>query len=280
MTSDRKGTWPEPSDDERCVDALLAESGFPADDRLRQVLLQLRGLRNGHVPPPSAELARLLEHPEASGVVPLAGEADRRRNRHRIAFTTLAVAASLGVAGGAAAGNDTIRRGAEATISTIVRSFTHPAPAPQAPSEPATAPVGPAAVVPSPDMAEPPASSTVATGTAPLPAGIPATALPVDPVPGASVPDVSAPPPLPPARASDAGGDRSAVVPGDGGKAPEPPAAPPAGPPAAQPPRADDGDGAGKHVDVADSAGKGNTGAGQEDVANPQHSAEPPSWGR
>lgn len=275
MTSIHKGTWPEPSDDEHSVDALLAESGFPADDGLRKVLLQLRGLRNCDVPPPSAELARLLEHPDAIGVVPLAGEADRRRNRNRIAFTTLAVAASLGVAGGAAAGNDSIRRGAEATISTIVRSFTHPSPAPQAPAEPATAPAEPAAVVPSPeipspDTAAPPAPGTVATGTAPLPAEVPAAALPNDPAPDASTP--LAPPP---ARSSDAGKDRPSTVPPDGGKAAEPPVDRPVAPPAAQPTRAAEGDGAER--DVPDAAGNGNTGAGRDDLSGPYPTAEPQS---
>ncbi|MGC0238392.1 hypothetical protein [Arthrobacter sp. SD76] len=106
-------------DDEHSVDALLAETGFQDDAELRDVLLQIRGLRTLDVPPPSAGLAALMDQDASPGDVvrPLATAA---RKRNRAVFTSLAVAASLGIAGGAAAGNETLRHGAEGTISSIV----------------------------------------------------------------------------------------------------------------------------------------------------------------
>ncbi|WP_411375683.1 hypothetical protein ACLH0K_04740 [Arthrobacter sp. MPF02] len=86
-------------DGERCVDELLSECGFTDDAQLRGMLLQLRCLGNISVPPPSPALAALLECPAAGNLAPL--ELGRRRTRKRMVFTTLAVAASLGVAGGA-----------------------------------------------------------------------------------------------------------------------------------------------------------------------------------
>jgi hypothetical protein len=152
-------------DDERCVDGLLAEAGLPDDAELRAVLLELRNLRAAEVPEPSAELAALLGKQATPDVIRLEDWPRKRPGRKRVIFTTLAVAASLGVAGGAAAGNDTLRSKAEGTIDSIVSSFFPPPPVKPAPSSPspapkpakAPAPAPPAVVLPSP------------AGTAPAP---------------------------------------------------------------------------------------------------------------
>lgn len=154
MTTNHRAQDERRFDDERSVDALLAESGFPDDARLRKVLLELRALRTAQVPQPSAELAALMgpAQTEASAqdaaVVRLEDWNRKHPKTKRIVFTTLAVAASLGIAGGAAAGNDALRRQAEGTITDIVRSFSPPAaPASPLPSE---APSPGPAVVPLP----------------------------------------------------------------------------------------------------------------------------------
>lgn len=171
MTSEHNGR-DRRLEDELYVDALLAESGIPAgsadDDGLRDTLLRLRSLRGAEVPQPCAELAALMggAGPGLAEVIPLEGRARRHPKRRRAVFTSLAVAASLGIAGGAAAGNETVRRHAEGTIDTIVRSFSPPAPAPDpaapAPAPPAEAPNPAPDVVPSPPWAVPPAASTPA----------------------------------------------------------------------------------------------------------------------
>lgn len=148
MTSTNRGLFERRLDDEQAVDQLLAEAGFPEDAGLREVLMQLKALRDPDVPEPSAELLALMGGPETADIIPLPNRnsqhARRTRQKRRVALTSLAVAASLGVAGGAAAGNETIRRGAEETISTIMRSFAPPVPAAPATPSPATpAPAAP-----------------------------------------------------------------------------------------------------------------------------------------
>jgi len=176
MTSDDKRQEVRRLDDERCVDALLAEGGFPDDAELRAVLLQLRSFRVTEVPPPSAELAALMGKPFEADVVRLDDWSRRHPRKRRALFTTLAVAASLGVAGGAAAGNETLRSQAEGTISGIVRSFAPsaprtPAPTTSAPVSPAEAPNPAPAVVPSPGGTTP----TAAVPADPAPARVPAS---------------------------------------------------------------------------------------------------------
>ena len=165
MTSDDRSQQERRLDDERCVDALLAEGGFPDNAELRAVLLQLRELRVTEVPEPSPELAAILGRPASADVVSLDDWSRRRSRKKRIVFTTLAVAASLGVAGGAAAGNETLGSQAEGAISGIIRSFSPPVPAPPeptttAPAPPAQAPAPAQAAVPSP------AVPTAVTGSA------------------------------------------------------------------------------------------------------------------
>src|SRR5688572_19926990 len=109
MTSDDRRQQERRLDDERCMDALLAEGGFPDDAELRAVLLQLREFRVTEVPEPSPEVAALMGQPGDADVVSLDEWSRRHPRKKRVAFTTLAVAASLGVAGGAAAGNATLR---------------------------------------------------------------------------------------------------------------------------------------------------------------------------
>ncbi|AUZ33760.1 hypothetical protein C3B78_04315 [Arthrobacter sp. PGP41] len=148
MSSEHKATGADSTqhghrlEDERCVDALLAEAGYTDDPGLRDVLLKLRELRVADVPPPSAELAALMGGPGEATVNVL--EPGKQPKKRRIAFTTLAVAASLGIASGAAAASEEIRRSAEGTIMNIVRAFSAPlptAPAPALPSrEPGSAP--------------------------------------------------------------------------------------------------------------------------------------------
>ncbi|MFJ6077188.1 hypothetical protein ACIQC0_02640 [Pseudarthrobacter sp. NPDC092419] len=142
MTSEQHGRNRR-LEDQLYVDALLAEAGFVADDdELRDALLRLRSFRTTEVPVPCAELAALIQGSGAGGagpagtdgplaeVVPLPGRARKQPRRKRAVLTSLAVAASLGIAGGAAAGNETVRRQAAGTIDTIVRSFAPPAPVP------------------------------------------------------------------------------------------------------------------------------------------------------
>jgi hypothetical protein len=162
--------------DEQCVDALLAESGLVDDAGLRGMLLQLRRLRGMEVPVPSAELAALMGQPAETGVSRLADRSRKQRKNQRVAFTTLAVAASLGIAGGAAAGNDSLRRQAEGTISNIVEAFSPSGAAPPAADLPPEAPGRPPAVAydsagapqevtvpaPAPDVAPAPGSATPA----------------------------------------------------------------------------------------------------------------------
>jgi hypothetical protein len=119
---------------------LLAEAGCADDAELRAVLLELRSLRVTDVPEPSAEVAALMGQPGTADVVSLEDWPRRHRRKKRAVFTSLAVAASLGIAGGAAAGNDGLRSQAEGTIRAIFSSFTNPTPATPAPASPAKAP--------------------------------------------------------------------------------------------------------------------------------------------
>lgn len=182
MSSDNRERQERRLDDERCVDALLAEGGFPDDAELRDVLLRLRSLRVDEVPPPSGELATLLGQPGAADVVHLDEWSRTRPRKKRVVFTTLAVAASLGVAGGAAAGNDTLRRQAEGTISSIVNALSPDSGVAPSPAPPPTAPAVPPAVVPSPDGVPP--AGTVPAG--PSPVGVPTAELSVGERPGNS----------------------------------------------------------------------------------------------
>lgn len=152
-------------DDERCVDGLLAEAGFPDDAELRALLLEMRKLRVTEVPQPSAELAALMGQPDTAEVIRLEEWSRRHPRKKRAVFTTLAVAASLGIAGGAAAGNDSLRSQAEGTISSILSSFSNHAPTTPAPSSPPRAPEPVPAIVPPSDGGPP-------VGTAPAPAPV------------------------------------------------------------------------------------------------------------
>jgi hypothetical protein len=178
MTSDDRRPQERRLDDERCVDALLAEGGFPDDAELRAMLLQLRELRVTEVPEPSPEVAALMDRPDGADVASLKDWTHKHPRKKRVVFTTLAVAASLGVAGGAAAGNETLRSQAEGTISGIIRSFSPPVPAPPEPTT--TAPASP-----------PPSAPKPAPAVVPSPAGTPAT-VPAVPVPAtAEAPDAT-----------------------------------------------------------------------------------------
>lgn len=158
MTGDNQARGQHRLEDQRAVEALLAEAGCGNDAGLRDLLLQLRSLRTDEVPAPSEEVAALLAAPSGT-VVRL--DPDRPRRKRRFVFTALGVAASLGVAGGAAAGNEDLRRGAEGTMKGILRSFSPPAsPAPAAPAP------GPGASSPAP--------AVVPVSPETLPASIPA----------------------------------------------------------------------------------------------------------
>lgn len=199
-------------DDEHSVDALLAETGFQDDAELRDVLLQIRGLRTLDVPPPSAGLAALMDQDASPGDVvrPLATAA---RKRNRAVFTSLAVAASLGIAGGAAAGNETLRHGAEGTISSIVGWLLAPAPAEPPPAVPPEAPGTGAAVVPAPVPTPPPGSfpAGLVPDDGPVQSGeLPAAgpeAVPAHPVP-AGPPEFRS---EPPAALPDPAGNRPEI---------------------------------------------------------------------
>lgn len=165
MSSEDRGRQERRLNDERCVDALLAEAGFPDEAELRDVLLQLRSHRVAEVPQPSAEIAALMGQHAAADVVRLEDWSRKHPRKKRVVFTTLAVAASLGIAGGAAAGNDTLRRQAEGTISDIVNSFSPQTPVMPAPAPPSKVPAAPPADDPSPAGTPP---STVPAGAAPV----------------------------------------------------------------------------------------------------------------
>jgi hypothetical protein len=177
MTSDDRRKQERRFDDERCIDALLAEGGFPDDAELRAVLLQLRELRVTEVPEPSPEVAALMSRPAEADVVRLDDWSRRHPRKKRAVFTTLAVAASLGVAGGAAAANETLRSQAEGTISSIIRSFSPPVPGTPEPTS--TTP-----------PASPPSASLPPEAPQPLPAvvGSPAGTPPAAAVPAAPAP--------------------------------------------------------------------------------------------
>lgn len=175
MTSEDRKQQERRLADEQCVDALLAESGLTDDAGLRGMLLQLRMLRGAEVPVPSAELAALMGQPAEAGVVRLEDWSRKHRKNQRVVFTTLAVAVSLGIAGGAAAGNDTLRRQAEGTISNIVEAFSPSRAAPPAADVPAEAPS------PAPAVAEDPAGAASAVT-------VPAPAPAVGPAPGFGAP--------------------------------------------------------------------------------------------
>lgn len=153
-------------DDERAVEALLAEAGFSDDPGLRQVLLQLRALRVAEAPEPSGELAALLA---GAGTVARLERVMPRRKK-RVVFTTIAVAASFGIAGGAAAGNGDFRREAAGSISTVIEWLSPHPPAAPAPAVPPDVP--PATQSPSTnDGSIPPEHLPTATVTGqPLPA--------------------------------------------------------------------------------------------------------------
>ena len=183
MTSENRN--PHRPEDEEHVDGFLAESGFPDDAGLRQLLLGLRSLRSADVPVPSADVAALLGQAPQAGAVPINGWSGKHAKKKGIAVTTLAVAASLGVAGGAAAGNDQLRRQAEEAISTLISPF-----APAAPATPAPASTKP---VPSTAAPTPPASGLSDSGPSPAVESSPSGTLP----PGASTTVPAAPGPDP-----------------------------------------------------------------------------------
>ena len=136
-------------DDERCVDGFLTEAGFPDDAELRTVLLQLRSFRTTEVPPPSIQMAALMAQSGTADSLNLGDSSRKHAKKRHVLLTSLAVAASLGVAGAAAAGNDTLRRQAEGTIGNLVRSFSPPEPASSSPAAPPETPgPGPAVVPP------------------------------------------------------------------------------------------------------------------------------------
>ena len=145
MTTEDKARQKRRLSDEQSVEALLAEAGFPDDPGLRNVLLQLRALRVSEAPAPSAELAALLRGSETADVTRL--EPGKPRKKKHVVFTTLAVAASFSVAGGAAAGNENVRREAGESISAVMDWFSPPAPTTPAPTLSTGAPTpGPAVV--------------------------------------------------------------------------------------------------------------------------------------
>lgn len=163
-------------EDELYVDTLLAEAGCVTgsadDDVLRDALLRLRWFRTTEVPVPCAELVALMEGSATplAEVVPLAGRDRKHPRRKRAVLTSLAVAASLGIAGGAAAGNETVRRHAAETIDTIVRSFAPPAVTPAQPPVPAaTAPAVPTLDAPAQPAEAPGPASGVVPSTAAKP---------------------------------------------------------------------------------------------------------------
>lgn len=213
-------------DDERAVQELLEEAGFTDDPFLRDVLLQVRKLKVSDVPAPSSRLLALLAASETTSVARL--QPGKPRRKKRVVLTTLAVAASFGIAGGAAAGNGDLRRGAEGSIGTVVGWFAPPTPAAPLPapapepeattSAPAVVRFSPQAPTPStPPVSGPPqATETYPSQTGPEevegPANPAATsqpdpgaqeAIPLSPVAKGPVngpaPDAPGPPAQPPA---------------------------------------------------------------------------------
>ncbi|KRE89920.1 hypothetical protein [Arthrobacter sp. Soil764] len=170
MTTEDKARQKYRLEDEQSVEALLAEAGFPDDAGLRELLLQLRTLRVSEVPAPSAELAAHLGESETADVICL--EPGKPRKKKYVVITTLAVAASFGIAGGAAAGNENVRREAGESVSAVMGWFSPPAPATPAPTLPAEAPMPGPAVIPAPASDVPTAALT--HGPLPAPPSAPA----------------------------------------------------------------------------------------------------------
>lgn len=170
MTTEDKARQKRRLRDEQSVEALLTEAGFPDDAGLRELLLQLRALRVSEVPAPSAELAAHLGESETADVICL--EPGKPRKKKYVVITTLAVAASFGIAGGAAAGNENVRREAGESVSAVMGWFSPPAPATPAPTLPAEAPMPGPAVIPAPASDVPTAALT--HGPLPAPPSAPA----------------------------------------------------------------------------------------------------------
>ncbi|TQJ35503.1 hypothetical protein [Arthrobacter sp. SLBN-122] len=156
MTTEDKARQKRRLSDEQSVEALLAEAGVQDDPGLRKALLQLRALRVSEVPTPSAELAALLGESKTADVVGL--EPGKPRKRKHVVFTTLAVAASFSIAGGAAAGNENVRREGGESIRAVIEWFSPPAPATPAPTLSTGAPTPGTAVVSAPASDMPPAA--------------------------------------------------------------------------------------------------------------------------
>jgi hypothetical protein len=217
MTSEDRMPQERRLDDERCVDALLAEGGFRDDAELRAVLLQLRELRVTEVPEPSPEVAALLDRPGDADVVSLDDWSRKHPRKKHIVFTTLAVAASLGVAGGAAAGNETLRSQAEGAISGIIRSFSPPAP--ETPEPTTTAPASP------PSLEAPKPAPAVVPSRAETPAAVPAVPAPDEAptlVPSGREPQDAQAPGRVPRAPHNVGKGAPSTVPQPGGKPADP----------------------------------------------------------
>ncbi|MGX1162195.1 hypothetical protein FBY31_3749 [Arthrobacter sp. SLBN-100] len=273
MTANHRAQDERRFDDERSVDALLAEGGFPGDTELRNLLLEFRAFRSAEVPQPSPELAALMGFPPAEAPSPVEGlvRLEDWNRKHpktkRVAFTTLAVAVSLGIAGGAAAGNDALRRQAEGTISNIVRSFSPPArptPAPPAQSE---APTPLPAVVP--PLSEAPPAAGLPTSQPPAPVQVHGPGLSAgERTETAEAPDAG------PQEFPGSGRRPPSTISGTGGNPAEAPAGPAVVPSkAGQPP-------AGKPDSPGSGRANGKADVSRQDAGSSPHPADVPPRGR
>jgi hypothetical protein len=256
MTGEHDAQLERRLNDQRAVQELLEEAGLANDPVLRQVLLQVRELRVSDIPAPSPRLRALLAAPELSA----AGcqEPGKPRHKRRVVLTALAVAASLGVAGGAAAGNGDLRRGAEGSISTVAGWFAAPAPAAPLP----TPAPEPEATSPAPAVVRVfPQAPTSSTPPVPVPGEGPAAgASQAGPweVEGASNPTVTTQPGPGAQDTTPPPGVAKGPADGPASTAPGPPAQPPAAQPGAARP-----DALGR---TADGGGAAINGSGKPDL--------------
>lgn len=106
--------------DEQAVERLLTRRTGSADPHLEQALALVRTLGDGPAPPPTAALADLMDRGFQPTVVPFRRPSGRRRWAARTGATLAATAASLVVAGTAAA----LPPGLQDTVADVVSALT------------------------------------------------------------------------------------------------------------------------------------------------------------
>ncbi len=197
----------QPLLDEQAVERLLTRRTGSAEPALDEALALVRTLGDGPAPPATAALADLLDRGFEPTVVPFRRPTGRRRWVARSGATLVAAAASVVVAGTAAA----LPPGLQDTVADVVSALT-PFELPRPIS--GQAEPDPAGPVPAPDA---PRSQVPSPSAVPAPSA-PAVSDPADGTASAGSPAVG--------RTDGASGGQSVPEPADRGRqqpAPEPP---------------------------------------------------------